>query len=254
MDMLSKKEHFIKAEIQPFWLEIFDYSFTKMVKKAFYSMRVKNAENFDLRNPEKGSLLFSSHCCWWDGQIGFLLSKKVLNTRLHMMIEELYRFPLLSKIGAFSVEKKSSRLAIESLNYSIELLQKPENSLWIFPQGFVMPPDYRPVKFANGISYICNKLEGVNLIPVAHRYNFIREDRPEIFIEIGNPIIINDAFANRKELTKYLEAKLISLLDKQKQDVSNGNFEGYKTVIKSELCVAKKIEKYFTGFVRSFNT
>jgi hypothetical protein len=171
-----------------------------------------------------------------------------------MMIEELYRFPLLSRIGAFSVEKDSPQAAIKAINYCAGFLNNPDGSLWIYPQGSVMPPDHRPIKFANGIAYLCSKLDGINLIPVAHKYVFLREDRPEILIEIGKPIILNSSNIDRKELTAFLESEFTKLLNKQKNDISEGNLEGYEFIFKSRLCIAKLIEKYFTWFVRSFTT
>ena len=124
----------------------------------------------------------------------------------------------------------------DTVSERIEFLKNPKNSLWIFPQGIVMPPDYRPVKLASGIAYICKKLDGVNLIPIAHRYNFIREDRPEVFVEVGKPIISDNNSIDKKEFTKFLENELTRLLDNQKQDISTGNLEKYEFFIKSRLC------------------
>jgi len=253
---LPKSEPLIKTHLQPFWLAVFNYAFTKMVKKGFYSLKIKNAENYNLRDPNKSNIIYANHCCWWDGIIGYLLCNKIFKTNMHMMIEELRRFPLLSKIGAFSVEKDSPQSAVKALNYSLEVLENPENSLWIFPQGSVNPPDYRPIKFASGISYLYKKSNGVNLIPIAHRYNFIREDRPEIFIEIGKPVILDGDLPeniNRKKFTQFLEDNFTNLLDKQRENICQGNMEGYELFFQSRLCLAKLIEKHFTWFVRTFN-
>ena len=245
---------FIQAENQKFWLKVFDFAFERMVRKGFYSLRIKNAENFNLRDPDKGNIIYGIHSCWWDGIIAYLLCRQVFKTQINLMIEELYRFPLLSKIGAFSVEKKSPQSAIKALNYSIDIIKNPEKSLWIYPQGIVMPPDSRPLKFASGISYLCKKSGGVNLIPVANRYTFLREDRPEILVEVGKPIIINNNNLDKKEFTHYLENEFTEFLDKQREEISQGKLGDYELVFKSRLCVAKLIEKHFTNFVRTFNT
>jgi len=244
----------IKDHYQLFWLKIFDFAFSSMLKKAFYSIRIKNKEYYDCRDKTKACIIFASHCCWWDGLIAYVLCRKVLNTNIRLMVEELHRFPLLSRIGAFSVDKDSPQSAVKAINYSAEFLNNPEGVLWIYPQGAVKPPDHRPVKFASGVAYLCSKLDGINLIPIAHRYNFLREDRPEIFIEIGKPIILENSKLNRKEFTAFLEEEFTKFLDKQKKDISNGNLEGYEFIFKSRLCVAKLIEKYFNWFVRSFTT
>lgn len=249
----ENQEPLIKPNLSRFWQGVFDYSFLRMLGRIFYSMRVKSSSNFDLRDKKFANIAFASHCGWWDGPVGYLLFRKIFNARMFMMIEELYRFPLLSKIGGLSVEKNSPRSALKALNYSVKLLKNPENSLWLFPQGIVYPPDYRPVRFAKGMSFICKRLDGINLIPIAHRYNFIREDKPEIFVEVGKPIILKGNNQDSKELTAYLENVLSSLLDSQRDDISNGRFDGYEYFFKSKLCLAKRIEERFTGFVRTFD-
>ena len=246
------KEPLIKADTSVFWRNIFYYAFFKMAKKSFFAMRVKNAVNFEKRDKNKPTIFFACHCSWWDGPIAYILCRGLLKTDMQMMIEELYRFPLLSRIGGFSVEKASPTSSLKALNYCLSFLQESQKSLWIFPQGSVLPPDHRPIKFAGGISYLCKKLKGVNLIPIAHRYNFLRENRPELLIEIGKPIILGSDYINRKNLTAYLENEFTIFLDKQRQEISSGNLAGYEFFFKSRLCVAKLIEKYFTSFVRSF--
>jgi len=256
---LSRKEILsddptIKAAPQAFWIKAFDLYFSNMAKKAFYSIRIKNAQNFNLRDKTKGNIIFSNHNCWWDGPVGFLLSKKRFKTQLYMMIEELHRFPLLSRLGAFSVEKDCPHSSMKALNYSAKLLQNPNSSLWIYPEGIVKPPDFRPIKFASGISYICKKLNGVNLIPVANKYNFLREDRPEVLLDVGKPIILNDNAINRKEFTSYLENEFTKLLDNQKEEISSGNINEYEYLFKNQLCIYKLIEKHLTFLPRHFIT
>lgn len=244
----------IRTEIDFFWNRVFNFAFTNMLRKAFYSVRIKNAQNYELRNPEFGNIIYANHCCWWDGMIGHLLCNRVFKTKLHMMIEQLYRFPLLAKTGAFSVDKNSPQSAIKALNYSVEILKNPANSLYIFPQGKVMPQDFRPIKFANGISYICKKLGQVNLIPITNRYTFLREDRPESLIEVGKPIIISDGKnIDKKLFTEELEKSFEENLDKQRLEIAMENLDGYDYILKSRLCVAKLIEKNFTSFVRNLN-
>lgn len=242
---------FIQAEMQLFWLKVFDFAFSGMLKKSFYSVRIKNAEHYDLRDKSKSNIFYANHCCWWDGIIGYTLCRKVFGTNMRMIVRELHRFPLLSKIGAVSVDKSNPYASLKTLNYCTEFLSHPSNSLFVYPQEIVMPPDFRPIEFAGGISYLCKKLEGVNLIPIAHRYTFLREDRPEVLIEIGKPIVINGV-SNRKKLTELLEQEFTLLLDNQKKDISNGNLNGYEQWIKSRLCAYKLLEKHFQRFVRSF--
>ena len=66
------------------------------------------------------------------------------------------------------------------------------NVLYIFPQGIIKPPNARPIEFRTGLAYIAQNAVkehgGINLCPVAVNYPFLREDKPEIIVDIGEPI------------------------------------------------------------------
>ena len=136
------------------------------------------------------------------------------------MIEELNRFPILRRAGGFSVNKKSPQASMESLKYSVRVLKDLNSILYLFPQGIINPPDHRPIVFQTGLSYIAQKAVKeygkVNLIPVAVNYFFLRDNRPEVWVELGKNIILEDEKINRKEYSDYLAKKLEELCDKQK--------------------------------------
>lgn len=73
-----------------------------------------------------------------------------------------------------------------------------------FPQGEMKPQDYEPITFYNGIAHIAEKLGEINLIPVSLRYEFIKEQRPEVFIKIGEPEIVKGQLTIRSSSPKIL--------------------------------------------------
>ncbi|MDD3150094.1 MAG: lysophospholipid acyltransferase family protein [Candidatus Gastranaerophilales bacterium] len=236
----------------PFWLKVADYMFFRLMRGRFYSMRIKNAHNFELRDKSKSTIIYANHLCWWDGQVIYMLNKKFFKTEMYLMIEELERMPLLSKIGAFSVEKNSPQASMRALRYALGLLKDPQKSVHLFPQGLVLPPDYRPVKFSSGLSYLAQKSGGVNLLPIAHRYEFLREDKPEILVEVGKPIIINkNTEIDRKIFSTELAENFTNLLDKQRYEISKGQFDDYEYLFTSKLNSIKMVEKKFKVFVRA---
>lgn len=240
----EKEDPFISSDESEFWKMLFDGAFTRLFDRVFCSLQVKNAQKFEERNKLYPTIFYAPHLCWWDGIIGYLLCRKLLKTKMYLMVEELNRFPLLAKVGAFSVCKKTPRSSLKSLKHSLGILSNPGNSLWLYPQGIVRPPDYRPIKFMSGMSYLCNHIKGVNLIPVAVKYTFLRENKPEVLVEIGDPIILNEQ-NDRKELNSLLEQKFETLLDNQLFEVSNGFLDGYEVIHRKPLTIYKKIEQYF---------
>lgn len=231
-------------------VKIFDKLFESMFKKNFTSIRVKNKQNYYLRNSDYANLFYGFHGCWWDGPLAAFICRKLYNCNFYMMIKDLYRFPFLSKIGGFSIEKNSLYGKLKSINYAVKLLQNPKNSVWIFPQGRLYPLDYRPIKFESGVSHICSRLKGVNLIPIAYKYTFIQKAKPEVFVEIGRPIIVNGQINEKKEFTKKIEEEFTMLLDKQRSEILMEKFKEYKYIVFNDFNWLYFIEKNFKPLIR----
>ena len=243
----NRNEKFRKAVDSKFWTWVAKQFFFKMLENRFYSLKIKNEQNISKRNPNYANILYAPHCNWWDGIVGYNLVKRVMNTRIRMMIEEMNRFPILAKAGAFPVNKKSAQASMQALQYAVDQLNKGDISLWIFPQGIIRPPMFRPIEFQTGMAYIAKnvikKYGGINLIPVAINYSFLREDKPEVLVEFGEPYVLTDANIDRRELTDTLQTNFEKLCDEQFADIRNGNFEGYEYLFKQKLKWYRRLEK-----------
>ena len=163
------------------------------------------------------------------------------------MVEELNRFPLLRRGGAYSVNKKSAQSAMKALQYSVELLSDLRNVLCIFPQGIIRPPHFRPFKFQTGLTYIAQnavkRYGKVNLIPLSIDYCFLRDNRPEVIVDFGKRIELTDANIDRKHYTEFLEAKLTETCDEQFKNISQGQIDDYKILFKQHLKWYRRIEQ-----------
>ncbi len=243
----NKDEKFREAKTGPFWVWLADRFFYNMLETRFYSLKVKNRENYDKRNPEFANILYAPHNNWYDGMLGYNLCRRVFGTTIRMMIEELNRFPILSKAGAFAVNKKSPQASMRALQYAAEQLYNKDISLWIFPQGIIKPPMYRPIEFQTGMAYIAKnvvkEVGGINLIPISVNYMFLREDRPEVLVEIGEPHIITSKDFDRKELTNQLETNFEAFCDRHLQDIRNGDIDDYEYIFRQKLKWYRKLEK-----------
>jgi len=246
----NRKEKFRRATNNPFWTMIADLFFYKMLENRFYSLRIKNEELFNNRNPEYPCVMYAIHGNWWDGIVGYNMMRRVFKVTPRMMIEEMNRFPVFAKAGAFPINKKSPQEAIKSLKYIVDdLAGNKKLGLWIFPQGIIKPPNFRPIEFQTGLAYIAQgvtkKSGGINLIPIAVNYVFLREDKPEVVVEVSEPILITekDVKRDRHELTQDLQKKYTHLCNRQLHEVSTGDLEGYRYLFKQKLPWYKKIEK-----------
>lgn len=96
-------------------------------------------------------LMIGNHFSWWDGFIARAVNRRVIRRRLHvMMLEEQLRSRMfLTRLGAYSI-RQNHRSALETVNYTLELLQDPENLVVMFPQGRFQSLSQQPVSFEKG--------------------------------------------------------------------------------------------------------
>lgn len=202
----------------------------KLLKKHFFRIHLSGYENLKLINNSLPVILYANHSNWWDGFIAYLLTNRTLKKDDYLMMDimQMKKYSFFKYIGAFSVNRNIPTESVRSLNYAAELLSNSNKYMWIFPQGEMLPQDKRPLKFYSGITKIAEKIDCVNLVPVCFRYEFIMEQRPEVFIQVGKPEIITGD--KSQDLTENLSTTLESQLDKLKEDVSLGNTSNFKTI------------------------
>ncbi|MBQ9688797.1 lysophospholipid acyltransferase family protein [bacterium] len=245
----NKDEKFKPSKTNKFWLWLGNQFFYGMLENRFFGLRYKNEQNA-IENIDKSvpTILFAPHSNWWDGIVGYNIIRRILKKEIRIMVEELNRFPLLRRAGAFSVNKKSAQASMKALEYAYKVIEDRNNVLYIFPEGIIKPPNYRPIEFQTGIAYIAEKaakLYGkVNLVPVAVNYYLLRADRPEVLVEFGTPIVLtDDTKIKRHEYAEFLAKALENVCDAQNNNVFKGELHGYKTLFQQKLKWYRKIEQ-----------
>lgn len=243
----NKEEKFTPAKTSRFWLMVASLFFFNMVQNRFYAFRYKGDEGV----LEKGvpTILYAPHSNWWDGSVLYNITHRIFHKEIRLMIEELNRFPLLRRGGAYSVCKKSPQSAMKALQYSVDVVGDLKNMLCIFPQGIIRPPHYRPMVFQTGLAYIAQKSVArygkINLVPVALDYCFFRDNRPEVVVTFGEKLTLTkeNIIKDRKELTHLFEREMVKTCDSQFEDISHGDIEDYKILFKQHLKWYRRIEQ-----------
>lgn len=246
-------EKFCPAATSKFWKIIGDFVFYRMLKNRFYAFRFKGAENFHSKDPDLPIIMYAPHSNWWDGIVGYVVSNGICHSEFRLMVEELKRFPILRHAGCFSVNKKSPQASMEALKYAIHELSNRNCNVYLFPQGIIKPPNFRPIEFQSGLAYMVEKAAKrygkVGLLPIAVNYFFLRDNRPEVFIEFGKRIeVVSGEKIDRKAFTEYLAKNLEELCDNQIQDISHARFEGYDTLFQQRLKWYRRIEQRLKGW------
>jgi 1-acyl-sn-glycerol-3-phosphate acyltransferase len=213
---------------------IFAFYHRRLLKKHFYAVHLSGSQNLDVIDNTKPVIMYANHSNWWDGFIAYYLTNSIMKKDDYLMmdIEQMKKYSFFKYIGVFSVDRNVPAEAVRSINYAAELIGNSDKFLWIFPQGEMTPQDKRPLKFFTGISKIAEKTGMVNLVPVCFRYEFLMEQRPEVFISIGTPVLYNGKSNN--DLTENLRSSLESQLDKLRDDVTCGELKDFQTIFRGK--------------------
>ena len=243
----NRKEKFRTAKDNFFWHIVAKFIFGKMVKARFHSLMYKGIENLEKRDKTKATIFYVNHSNWWDGIIGYTIVRRVLKGRLRLMIEEMNRFPLFQYIGCFPINKKTAQDAMKSLKYAATTLDKPDIFFWLFAEGIIRPPRNKNKVFQTGIAYLIEnaikKYGGINICPISVEYTFLRQDKPEVIVEMGEVETFYEFNENRKDFCHRLEKSFENFCEEQQTQISKGNFEGYRYLFKQKLSWWRDIER-----------
>ena len=185
---------------------------------------------------ERPLIFYLNHPSWWDGYMAYVLNRMVLGNRFQafcMMDElELRRYRFFTWVGAFSVDRQDARSALGSVAYISRLLAaRRDRALAIFPQGEITPNDRRPLTMFSGMAHVAQRAGGAMLWPVALRYEFRGEQRPEAFIRAG-PAHYASADSDTRALTADAGARLTAACDALRDEVTSGRLEEYRVLLR----------------------
>ncbi len=209
-----------------------------LVRSAIWShfARVWLRVEGPIPTPDNGPLIFYlNHPSWWDGYLAHVLNRMVLEDRFQgfcMMDErELRRYRFFTWIGAFSVNREDARSAMASVAYISRLLAaRRDRALAIFPQGEITPNDRRPLQMFSGLAHVAQRAGGATLWPVALRYEFRGEQRPEAFIRAG-PAHYAPADIDAHALTAEAGLRLTAACDALRDEVTGAQMEEYRVLL-----------------------
>jgi 1-acyl-sn-glycerol-3-phosphate acyltransferase len=190
-----------------------------------------------LPHPADGPLIvYLNHPSWWDGYMAFLLSRAVLRDRFQpfLMMEEreLLRYRFFAWCGCFSIDRQHPRAAARSMAYVGRMLsERRDRALWIFPQGKITPPERRPLALYPGVAHAARRVAPVTLCPVALRYEFRGEQRPEAFLRVG-PLHHADAALDTRALNAEVAQRLTAAVDALRDDLNAGQLADYQVLLR----------------------
>lgn len=190
---------------------IFQPYLTWLFKRNFHEIQVLGA--LPEISDDLPVLLLPNHSTWWDGFFVYLLNKKIFHRDAYLMMleKQLSKYRFFAKIGAYSIEPENRRSLIESLEYTVELLNQEMALVSVFPQGQLLPWHTRPLDYKRGVEWILQKYgKSVTVLPLAIRTEFLGEKRPSVFFLFGP---VNSLDAGTFQGMDWLERTETAVLD-----------------------------------------
>ena len=237
----------IEARNHPLFEAAFRHYIADLARKRFHAVRIAGRERLEGWDPKVPTVAYANHSNWWDGFMAFLITHLAQGGRFHVMMEErhLARYRFFSRIGAFGVDREHPRAAHESLRHALDLLAQSRTTVWIFPQGVLRPNDVRPLSFYPGASRLAMQAIAryghVRLLPVAMRYEFLQEDRPEALLRIGEPTLLT-APGPIRELNARMEREVTELLDGLVAQVMREDLGEYVPLLVGGMSLNKRLD------------
>ncbi|MFQ3546075.1 lysophospholipid acyltransferase family protein [Halobacillus rhizosphaerae] len=201
----------------------------KLLNRNFQQIRL--SDNASLQDYSH-TLFFVNHSTWWDPLLIYYLNDQIIHSDGYGMMHEdgIKKFPFFRKIGAYSINTDHRRHIMDSLSYSISLLNNGK-SVWIFPQGEEQHLEKRPLQFFQGLSYIAARAHKIKIIPISLYYSLEHTKKPNAYIKIGSPIApIKYENLNRKETTRLFEEISTSQLDDLKKLVVEEDHQDFRSI------------------------
>ncbi len=208
------------------------------LRLSFHCVWLREAAPTPTADP-RPMVLFGNHSAWWDAHLAMALNERRWRKDGYVMVEDtqLSRYQFFRACGAFSVNRADPRSAMRSIAYAVDVLcGAPNRLLLIFPQGEIRANDVRPLRFQHGAAHIARRVAqrgGVCLLyPMALRYEFIGEQKPDAFISVGDPLEVrSDDPPSADVLNARMEAALTETLDALRDDVVAYRFGSFQPLL-----------------------
>ncbi|MBS1562154.1 MAG: lysophospholipid acyltransferase family protein [Bacteroidetes bacterium] len=226
------------ALAKAFWGRYFERS----LRRSFHSVRVAGLEHVRRDVP----VLFAcTHGSWWDAALTIVLSLRVLRCEAIGMMEfkQLSKYRFFSRIGMFSVVREDPRSALASLRYAAAELQRLPQALWMFPQGTLVHQEVRPIVCEPGAAIVASMVPDLVVIPVAIRYELLREQGAVVWMRFGAPIDAEErASMSIRDITTMVAKRMEAVADAVRTDAMAENDVDYRTVIRGKRSMEKKYD------------
>lgn len=227
-----------------FWRQYFLWSLRRHFNKGLVTGEEHIAAVKQSSASSQHPTIFAcTHGSWWDAALTIELSLGQYQLEAYGMMEykQLTKYRFFSRIGMFSVVREDSANALHALRYGSKLLMGTNHSLWMFPQGQLIHQDVDRIQCEPGIGILATYLRECRIIPVALRYELLRDQYPTCWVRFGEPMLFNGCEGVRA-VTATTSDVLTMLRDTVRDDAMSENSSHYRTFFTGRRSVEKMLD------------
>ncbi len=228
----------------------------RLLRKRFHAIRIAKGTIPQVR--EGSLLLYANHPSWWDPLIAVAATEHCLAPRRFFAPIDagaLAKYAVLKKLGFYGIDLSTANGARQFLRTTRAILSTGDSATWITPHGRFLDAREQ-AEFEPGIGHVVSNLDSGLVVPVAVEYPFWDESTPEVLVEFGDPIRIEDHRSkqlSKQDWTTLLEQRLCEtqsrLAEKaiaRSPDVFDSLTSG-RTGIGGLYDLARRLKSWLTG-------
>lgn len=146
------------------------------------------------------TIVYANHPAWWDPLIAHYMNDVLLSPRQFYApidADALKQYRVFEKLGFYGIDLQSTSGAAAFLRTSMSILNAPDTSLWITPEGRFCDPRDASAALMPGLAHLCTRISGLcdasgnsrggRVIPLALEYLFWEERLPVCILRFGHP-------------------------------------------------------------------
>ena len=224
----------------------FDRYLRHLARRSFAGVQwsaVTGAPGSEPRLGGEPVLFVANHTNWWDGFMACLLTRRLgLGFQVLMEAKHLARYRLFLRVGALPLRRASPHAAYRDLARA-RMSLVPGNALWLFPQGARRPAVEPIAGIERGAAHLAVSAgRPVRIVPVAFRYPFAGEQRPEALALIGESWLAAGSNSRRRESDR-IEGALRATVDALDARIATEDLAGFEPLVDGRMSVNKRLDR-----------
>ncbi len=211
----------IEARKNPALETIYSAYARRLIRRQFGSLQISGS---GFPATDHLVIAYMNHSAWWDAVVPVHLSHDLFRREIHALMEgaQIKKYPFFRHLGCFGPTENTISDAKAVIEHATRVLTTATAPavFWIFPQGAILP-SHIPMKFKSGLARIAENLPGAVVVPVAIRYEFLKNKKPECRVKIGEPVARSEETPSRftRRLELCLDRELAALDDDVAQEL-----------------------------------